>query len=71
LKPGQESPGWPHLNPENAIYIAREAHAKRLALMHFGAEVYRTLDDRCDIQKQFGKEYPGLVVATDDLTIDI
>jgi hypothetical protein len=39
--------------------------------MHFGAEVYRTLDDRRDIQKQFGKEYPGLVVATDDLTIEI
>ncbi len=19
LKPGQESPGWPHLNPENAV----------------------------------------------------
>ena len=33
------TPGWPHLNPENAIHIAREAEAKRLALMHFGAEV--------------------------------
>ncbi len=71
LKPGQESPGWPHLNPENAIHIAKEAHAKRLALMHFGAEVYRTLDDRIEVQKQYEKECPGLVVATDDLTIEI
>jgi ribonuclease BN (tRNA processing enzyme) len=71
LKPGQESPGWPHLNPENAIDIAQKAHAKRLALMHFGAEVYRTLDDRCAVQKQFEKAFPGLVVATDALTIDI
>jgi len=71
LKPGQESPDWPHLNPENAIDIAQKAHAKRLALMHFGAEVYRTLDDRCAVQKQFEKAYPGLVVATDALTIDI
>ena len=71
LKPGQESPGWPHLNPENAIDIAQKAHAKRLALMHFGAEVYRTLDDRCAVQKQFEKAFPGLVVATDDLTIDM
>ena len=71
LKPGQESPGWPHLNPENAIRMAKEAHAKRLALMHFGAEVYRTLDDRREVQKRFEKECPGLVVATDDLTIDI
>jgi ribonuclease BN (tRNA processing enzyme) len=71
LKPGQESPGWPHLNPENAIDIAQKAHAKRLALTHFGAEVYRTLDDRCAVQKQFEKAYPGLVVATDALTMDI
>jgi ribonuclease BN (tRNA processing enzyme) len=71
LKPGQESPDWPHLNPENAIHIAQEAHAKRLALMHFGAEVYRTLDDRVMVQKRFGNECPGLVVATDDLTITI
>ena len=71
LKPGQESPGWPHLNPENAIHIAREAKAKRLALMHFGAEVYRTLDDRREVKNRFEKEYPGLIVTTDDLTIDV
>jgi len=71
LKPGQESPGWPHLNPENAIHIAKEAHAKRLALMHFGAEVYRTLDDRREVQKHCEKKCPGLIVASDDLTITI
>jgi ribonuclease BN (tRNA processing enzyme) len=71
LKPGQESPRWPHLNPENAIGIAKEAHAKCLALSHFGAEVYRTLDDRREVQKRFESECPGLVVATDGLTIDI
>jgi ribonuclease BN (tRNA processing enzyme) len=71
LKPGQDSPDWPHLNPENAISIAKEARAKRLALMHFGAEVYRTLDDRRDVQKQYEQICPGLIVATDDLTITI
>jgi ribonuclease BN (tRNA processing enzyme) len=71
LKPGQESPGWPHLNPEDAIHIAKEARVRRLALMHFGAEVYRTLDDRQMVQNRFGKECPGLVVATDDLTINV
>jgi ribonuclease BN (tRNA processing enzyme) len=71
LKPGQESPGWPHLNPENAIHIAREAKAKRLALLHFGAEVYRTPDDRREVKNRFEKEYPGLVVTNDDLTIDV
>lgn len=71
LKPGQESPGWPHLNPESAIRIAREAHAKRLALTHFGAEVYRSLDERAGLQLQFRNEWPGLIVATDGLTLEI
>ncbi len=71
LKPGQESPGWPHLNPESAIRIAREAHARHLALTHFGAEVYRSLDERADLQKKCRHEMPGLIVATDDLTLEI
>jgi ribonuclease BN (tRNA processing enzyme) len=71
LKSGQESPGWPHLNPESAIRIAQEAHAKRLALTHFGAEVYRSLDERAGLRSQVQKEWPGLIVATDDLTIEI
>jgi len=71
LKPGQESPGWPHLNPETALKIGKEAHAKRLALTHFGAEVYRSLEDRAEVQEQFQKVCPGLTVATDDLTVEI
>ena len=71
LKPGDESPGWPHLNPENAIHIARQAHAKRLALMHFGAEVYRTLGERHELQQLYEKEWPDLIVATDDLAITV
>jgi ribonuclease BN (tRNA processing enzyme) len=71
LKPGDETPGWPHLNPENAIQIAQLAHAKRLAIMHFGAEVYRTLAERFELRQQFKKEWPDLIVATDDLTISI
>ncbi len=70
LLPGEKSPEWPHLNPETAIRIAKESHAKRLALMHFGAEVYRTPGDRDRVKKQFEPSFPGLVVATDDLTIE-
>jgi len=39
--------------------------------VHFGAEVYRTLQDRIDVYNQYEKQCPGLVVATDDLTIEI
>lgn len=71
LLPGEQSPEWPHLNPETAIRIARGSHARKLALMHFGAEVYRSADDRARVNKQFEPEFPGLVVASDDLTIEI
>lgn len=71
LKPGEESPGWPHLNPENAIRIAQEAHAKRLALIHFAAHIYTTLEERFEVQETFGREYPGLLTATDNLTIEV
>ena len=71
LRPGEESPGWPHLNPEDAIGIARKAKAKRLALTHFGAENYKTLFEREDMQKRFEVDCPGLVAATDGLTIEV
>jgi len=71
LKPAESSPEWPHLNPQDAIHIARKARAKRLALMHFGAEVYRTQEDRQAVQERFGPEYPGLIVTRDDMTIDV
>lgn len=71
LKPGEESPGWPHLNPQDAIGIAQEAHAKRLALMHFGAEVYKTLEEREAVENEFAKISPGLIAATDELTIRV
>jgi ribonuclease BN (tRNA processing enzyme) len=71
LKPGEVSPGWPHLNPEDAIKIAKAAHAKRLALVHFGAAVYQTLDERLELKSRYKKECPGLIVATDDLTVEV
>ncbi|MCU0632542.1 MAG: ribonuclease Z [Methanolinea sp.] len=71
LKPGEESPQWPHLNPEQAIRIAREANGKRLALIHFAAHLYTTLEERFDIQNTYASECPGLLAATDDLTIEV
>ncbi len=71
LKPGETSPDWQHLNPGDAIFIAKKAHAKKLALMHFGAVVYETLDDRREIQKNFESSFPGLVVTYDNMTLDV
>ncbi len=71
LKPGQKSPDWQHLNPEDAIHIAEVAKAKRLALTHFGAEVYHTLEERRALKGQFEKECPGLVISEDGTTIEV
>jgi ribonuclease BN (tRNA processing enzyme) len=71
LKPGEESPGWPHLNPEQAVSIAKDARAIRLALMHFAPHKYTTLKERFEIQERYRNEFPGLIVATDDLTIEV
>jgi ribonuclease BN (tRNA processing enzyme) len=59
-KKGQYLEEWPHLNPETAARIAREAGAKRLALTHFDAEVYRSLPER----KESEALAAGLFAAT-------
>jgi ribonuclease BN (tRNA processing enzyme) len=71
LKPGEESPDWPHLNPEDAIRIAKVARAKRLALIHFAPQKYTTIDERFALQQTYERECPGLLAATDDLTIEV
>ena len=71
LKPGQVSPDWPHLNPGDAIGIATKARAKRLALTHFAAHTYTTLGERRKIQQMYEGEFPGLIAATDGLTIEV
>jgi ribonuclease BN (tRNA processing enzyme) len=71
LRSGETSPEWPHLNPQDAIGIAKRADAKRLALMHFGAEVYKTVEERKAVEVEFKKICPGLTAAMDGMIIEI
>jgi ribonuclease BN (tRNA processing enzyme) len=71
FKSGQDAFDWPHLTPELAIRIARSAAAERLVLMHFDANQYRTIEERRDILRTHGAEFPGLIVAEDGLTIEL
>ena len=66
LKPGKKNLTWPHLNPQDAIFIAKESNVKKLALIHFDADTYKTIKERRSIQKEMGKYFPGLIVTTDD-----
>ena len=70
-KTGQSSEAWPHLNPETAARIAREAGAQRLALTHFDAGVYTSLPERKESEAVASGIFAETVAATDDLQIDI
>jgi ribonuclease BN (tRNA processing enzyme) len=68
---GQENPDWPHLNPETAARIAKESDAKKLALVHFDAELYRTIEDRKNAREAAGNIFSETIAAVDDMIIDL
>lgn len=70
-KNGQFSESWPHLNPETAASIAREADAKRLALVHFDAEIYKTITDRKEAEGAAQKIFNNTFATTDEMVIEI
>ena len=70
LRPGESNPQWPHLNPEDAAEIARQANAKRLVLVHFDANRYRTVQERLEaLRTIFGVE--NSVAALDDMVLEL
>jgi ribonuclease BN (tRNA processing enzyme) len=68
--PGQESPQWPHMNPETVVSCAKEAGVKRIALVHFAADLYTTLAMREEIREKV-PVYPGLIIGKDDMVFEI
>ena len=64
---GRQSKGWPHLNPENAVEIAKKSGAKQVALAHFNAHLYNTLESRKNVADRF----TNLTVTYDDMEIDL
>jgi len=70
-KEGQSCEEWPHLNPETAARIAREAGAKRLALTHFDAGVYASLPERKESEAVASRIFADTIAATDGLKMII
>jgi len=62
---------WPHLNPELAAKAAKEANARRLALIHFDASIYRTQRDRSKAQRIARRLFPKAFVARDGMRIKL
>jgi ribonuclease BN (tRNA processing enzyme) len=69
-KPGEHSPDWPHLNPEDAATIAKRAKAKRLALTHFDAGRYETIQERLDAARSI-LDFEEIVVARDNMILQL
>lgn len=67
---GRHSDRWPHLNPEDAIEVAKKAGAKRLALTHFNAHMYDTIEARKSIIERMAG-FKNLTVAFDDMALEL
>jgi len=68
---GEEHPDWPHLNPETAARIAREAGAHQLVLTHFDASRYRTLEDRKQAESAARSVFGPVTASTDSLSMTV
>lgn len=71
FKMGQRNAEWQHLNPEDAVQIAKEANAKKLALVHFDASIYRSIEERIEVQEKMKKEFENLIVTFDNMEMAI
>ncbi len=60
---------WGHLLPEDAALIANKAKAKKLALTHFDADVYKSFYDRVRANRRAVSVFKNTVSAKDGLKI--
>ena len=68
--PGEKSEEWPHLSPQDAADIARLAKAKRLALTHFDAGRYTSLQMRHQAAAT-AEGFSDIVVAEDEMVLQL
>lgn len=61
----------PHLNPESAARIAEKAGAKRLLLIHFDANLYRTIEERKKAEQIARNIFPNTDVCLDGMELEL
>ncbi len=67
---GENNPGWPHLNPEEAAKLALDAHAKKLALTHFDSNRYsNALKNKA--LKAAKNVFMKTIAAKDNMVMDV
>jgi ribonuclease BN (tRNA processing enzyme) len=68
---GERRDSWPHLTPGDAVTIAKETGAKRVALVHFNASLYPTVESRKAVQETVAREADNIIVAFDDMALEL
>ncbi len=71
FRPGENSTAWPHLNPETAARIANEAKAKKLALTHFDAQRYDTIQQRREAETEARRTFENSCMTTDGTVLEL
>ena len=74
LRPGQIKSKWasnPHMSPKDAALVARDSNVKQLALIHFDADNYTTLEQRKGAVKEAEKYFPNVIVTQDDMVLEV
>lgn len=71
LRCGQDDGGWPHLDPEHAAFLAKQANAAKLVLTHFDADNYRFKKQRKQAQQYARKIFKASYAAFDGMKINI
>lgn len=69
--PGEVKQEWPHLNPETAAQVAKEAQVKQLALVHFDANSYRTFAERDEAKRAAQKIFLHVIATRDGMELII
>lgn len=67
----QQTPGWPHLAPEDAAEAARDAQARQLALMHFEAQGYTEHAHRADALQRALAIFPKTMISHDGMVLTL
>lgn len=71
FKSGMRDDTWPHLDPQTAARIAKEACASSLYLMHFDADLYRTIEEREQAGREAKLVFPVTMFATDKMVVHL
>lgn len=62
---------WGHSDPLETAQLARGANVKKLALTHFAAHLYDTLEKRQEAEIKAKKIFPNAIAATDNLMLEV